>query len=395
MLNIDQLRQDTPGTEHAIHFNNAGAALPPRPVMDTLLEFLQTEAATGGYEIMTDRWSEFKRFREVAARLIHAEAAEMAFCVSATDAYNKALTAIPWQAGDLVLTTDYDYVSNQIAFLQLAKRHGIRIERAASLPDGRVDPEDLIRRLRAERPKLVAVTHVPTDNGLAQDIHSVGRACRDEGILYLVDACQSVGQLVVDVREIHCDFLAATARKWLRGPRGAGFLFAAQRTFDLGLEPFGVDGWGGRWSAPDQYEPAPDAKRYENFERNMAIQVAFTAALEYALELGMEAIQERVLALNRYLQEQVQAVPGVALRDPSPAESGITTLRIDYPDGGPALNKRLRAAGVNGSTVLRLRDPINFPAGEPDWGLRWSPHYYNTEAEVDRAVGILREVLSE
>ena len=392
MLNIEQLRQDTLGTAHAIHFNNAGAALPPQVVTDTLIEFLQAEARQGGYEIMMERWSEFKRFRAAAARIINAQPAETAFCVSATDAYNKALTAIPWQAGDLILTTDYDYVSNQIAFLQLAKRHGVRIERAASLADGRVDPADLIHRIQEDNPKLVAVTHVPTDNGLTQDIVSVGRACREADILYLVDACQSVGQLVLDVEEIGCDFLAATARKWLRGPRGAGFLFAAQRTLDAGLEPFGVDGWGGTWSAADEYEPAPTAKRYENFERNMAIQVAFTAALEYALNLGMEAIQERVLHLNRYLQEQVQAVPGVELRDPVPAESGITTLRIDYPDGAE-LNKRLHAAGVNGSTVLRLRDPINFPAGEPDWGLRWSPHYYNTEAEVDRAVEVLREML--
>lgn len=389
---LDRLRRDTPGTDHVIHFNNAGAALPPRIVTETLTEFLHAEALQGGYEIMAERWSEFDRFRAAAARLIHAQPAEIAYCGSATDAYNKALSAIPWQAGDLILTTDYDYVSNQIAFLQLSKRYGVRVERARSLPDGRVAAEDLIRRLRGQSPKLVAVTHVPTDNGLAQAVNEIGAACRAAEVLYLVDACQSVGQLRVDVSEMGCDFLAATSRKWLRGPRGAGFLFAAQRTIDLGLEPFGVDGWSGTWSAADEYRPAPDARRYEQFERSMAIQCALTAALEYALEIGMEWIEHRVLSLSAYLQDQLREVPGVVIRDPSPPESGIHTLRIDYPKGSK-LNKKLVAAGVNGSIAARLRDPINFPAEEPEWALRWSPHYYNTESEIDQAVATLREIL--
>ena len=217
---VDGLRAETPGCAHRIHFNNAGAGLMPTPVLTAMVEHLELEARIGGYEAADARAAAVADFYDATGELLGCAASNVAFTANATDSFSRALSSIPFERGDTILTTEDDYISNQIAFLSLRKRFGVEVARMPTLPEGGADPDRAARLMDELRPRLVAVTHVPTSSGLVQPVAEIGRHCRARGVVYLVDACQSVGQLPLDVEAIGCDFLSATCRKFLRGPRG-------------------------------------------------------------------------------------------------------------------------------------------------------------------------------
>lgn len=383
-MNIQQLsrlRDDTPGCAGRIHLNNAGAALPPRAVVQAMHDYLDLEAQIGGYEAADWRAEDIAGFYSSVAQMLQTSARNIAFAGSATDAYARALSAVPLREGEVVLTTENDYVSNQIAFLSLQKRLGIRVVRAADTPEGGVDVADLERLLKKHRPALVAVTHVPTNSGLVQPVEAVGRLCRAEGVWYLVDACQSAGQMPLDVTQIGCDFLAATFRKFLRGPRGAGFLYVSDRALDAGLEMLLPDMRGANWTAPDEYVAQPDARRYEYWEMSPALLLGSKAAVEYALEQGLEAIQERVVRLAATTRTMLADLPGVRVLDRGASLCGIVTAW--GPDWQPqALLQHLAAQRINGRITTIGSAQLDFSRKGVGWALRISPHYYNTEAEI-------------
>ncbi len=236
MTNLAQLRADTPGCAHRTHLNNAGASLPPLPVLRAMQNHLDLESRIGAYEAADEKAADIAGFYESIARLLNARPHNIAFATSATDAYARALSAVPLRPGDVILTTENDYVSNQIAFLALQKHRGIHLVRARDSEEGGVDIADFESLIKKCHPKLAAVTHVPTNSGLVQPVETIGKICREHEVWYLVDACQSAGQMTLDVEKIRCDFLSATLRKFLRGPRGAGFLFASDRALEAGLE---------------------------------------------------------------------------------------------------------------------------------------------------------------
>lgn len=388
MIALSLLRADTPGVLERIHLNNAGAALPPRPVLEAMQRHLELEARIGGYEAADAVAGELTGFYESVARLLNAQARNVAFTGSATDAYARALSAVPLRAGDVVLTTENDYVSNQIAFLALEKRLGIRLLRARDTAAGGVDLDDLERLVRAHGPRLVAVTHVPTNSGLVQDVEAAGRICRAHGCWYLVDACQSAGQLDLDVQKIGCDFLSATFRKFLRGPRGAGFLYVSDRALEAGLEMLLPDMRSAHWTGPDTYAPAPDAKRFEYWEMPIALVLGAQAAVDYALAQGMPAIEQRVRALADYTRNRLTELPGVRVLDRGVDRCGIVTAH--HAAWEPqALMQHLAAHRINCRVSGRAVAQIDFPKKGVDWALRVSPHYYNTEEEVGGLVEVL------
>jgi selenocysteine lyase/cysteine desulfurase len=387
---LQQFREDTPGTAHCNHLNNAGAALVPQTVLQTMQEYLNLEAKMGGYEAAALVDEERAAFYEAVAQLISAAPDEIAFAGSATQAYNLALSAIPFEQGDVIVTTDDDYVSNHIAFLQLQRTHQLRILRAENLPEGGVDPNSVQALVKTHRPKLVAVTHIPTNSGLVQDVESVGRICREHGIWYLVDACQSAGQWPLAVEAIGCDFLTATSRKFLRGPRGGGFLYASKRVTEAGLEPKFMDLHGARWQAVDQYEPREGAVRFETFECNYAVLLGMRAAVEYALGAGLPAIQRRVMHLAGQLRESLSQL-GFRILDRGSTKAGIVT--VDVPGWKPnALIAELRQRDIHASIASRYSALIDFEKKGVKWALRFSPHYYNTESEVEEAAKTLHEL---
>jgi len=390
---LQQWRADTPGVANRIHLNNAGAALMPRPVLDAVMEHLELEMSIGGYEAAQAMRRETQSFYPSVAALIGAQAHQIAFANSATDAYNKALSAIPFERGDVILTTSDDYVSNQLAFLQIARRFGVRVIRAAQHPEGGVDVKQLAKLIDQHQPRLVAVTHVPTNSGLAQPVAEIGSLCRERRILYLVDACQSAGQLPLDVQAIHCDFLSATFRKFLRGPRGAGFLYVSDRVLADGLEPLFLDLHSATWNANNDYEARADARRFELWERPYALVLGGRAAADYAMEIGLPRIEARVRQLAGHLREALQYLDALQVLDRGRDLCGIVTFHA--PGRRPGrLKAALEQRRINTSIVTLESARIDFRDKDVEWAIRASPHYYNSMEELNNFVEILQHLVT-
>ncbi|WP_441245115.1 aminotransferase class V-fold PLP-dependent enzyme [Kitasatospora sp. McL0602] len=392
LLDLAALRADTPGCDSVIHFNNAGCGLPTRPMLGAMLDHLLLEATIGGYEAAAARSEEVADFYAATAALLNTRPGNIAFAGSATHAYTKALSAIDFNPGDVVLTTRNDFISNQIAFLALRKRHGIEIVHAPDHPDGSgVDVAAMAALMRARRPRLVAVTHVPTNSGLVQPIAEIGRHCRELDLLYLVDACQSAGQYPLDVAEIGCDLLTATCRKFLRGPRGSGFLYVSDRVLGEGYEPLFIDMHGARWTAPGSYRPVDTAARFEEWEFPYATVLGCATAVRYALRVGLEPISRRTPALAGRLRERLATVPGVCLLDGGPAPAALVTFAIDDWQPQP-FKAALDARRINSALSFREFAQFDFADKDVEWCLRLSPHYYNTEEEVDEVASAVAEL---
>jgi selenocysteine lyase/cysteine desulfurase len=232
---------------------------------------------------------------------------------------------------------------------------------------------------------------VPTNSGLVQPVAAIGRHCRDLGLLYLVDACQSVGQLPVDVAEIGCDLLTATCRKFLRGPRGSGFLYVSDRVLDAGSEPLFIDMHGARWVAPGHYRPVATAARFEEWEFPYATVLGCAAAVRYALRVGPDAVARRTPALAGRLRDRLDAIAGVRTLDRGPAPAALVTFAIEGWEARP-FKAALDARGVNSALSFREFAQFDFRDKEVEWCLRLSPHYYNTEEEVDLVAGAVAEL---
>lgn len=385
---LQELRNDTPGCAKRNHLNNAGASLPPLPVLQAMQQYLELEANIGGYEAADLMAEELDGFYSALAQMLQAKPQNIAFSASATDAYARVLSAIPWKAGDTILTTDNDYVSNQIAFLSLQKRFGVQLLRARDMASGGVDLDDFEKLLKKYQPKLAAVTHVPTNSGLVQPVEAIGRICKDSEMLYLVDACQSAGQMPLDVRAIGCDFLSATMRKYMRGPRGAGFLFASDKALDSGIEMLLPDMRSADWTGPDTYQTAAGARRFEYWEMPPALILGSKIATEYALALGLGWIAQEVQRIAALARSILGQLPGVRVLDHGAQLCGIVTVHASHWDSGTIL-KKLGQHNINCRISNVGSAQIDFPRKGVDWALRVSPHYYNTEDEIRQLAEVL------
>ncbi|NRB50102.1 MAG: aminotransferase class V-fold PLP-dependent enzyme [Saprospiraceae bacterium] len=388
---INQFRAETPGTEKIIHLNNAGAALMPAIVKASIDQFLTAEYLAGGYETAADQREGLDTFYAAVGKLLNASSKNIAFAGNATDAYNKALSCIPFEQGDVILTSFNDYSSNQIAFLQLKKLRGIKIVFGKDLPSGGLDPADMIQNMDIYQPKLVAVTHVPTNSGLIQEVAQIGRACQDRGIYYLLDACQSAGQLVLDVKTLGCDFLSATTRKFLRGPRGTGFLYVSNRVLQAELSPLFLDLHSAAWSKDNQYTPRKDAKRFELWEKPYALMLGAAEAVAYANQIGVDRIEQQVKYLSAYLRASLSSLPRVRVLDQGLEKAGLVTFTMAGEDP-VQLQHFLRKQGINSSHTTLAYNRYDMKAKQADWLLRLSPHYYNTLAELDRTIEVIAQV---
>jgi selenocysteine lyase/cysteine desulfurase len=384
-LDVNRLRAETPGCAFGNHLNNAGAALPPEPVHRAIREWFDAELRLGGYEsAAVHRGVIQEAYRSVEA-LLGATEGSVAMVENATVAFSQALSSIPFRAGDVLLTTRHDYVSNQLMFLSLAERFGVEVVRAPDGPEGGVDTQAMIELLHRRRPRLVTMTHIPTSSGLVQDPVPVAREARGREIPFLLDACQSVGQMPVQVQEIGATFVAATARKFLRGPRGSGFLWVDPEALDAGLTPLYPDLHAADWIEADLYQPAPDARRFENWEFALALVAGTGAAARHATECGLEAIRDRARALATRLREGLGEVAGVKVLDRGAELGAIVTCTVAGWTPG-ALVASLREEGIRTSALERSSALLDFDERGIEGALRISPHAYNTEDEVDAAV---------
>jgi selenocysteine lyase/cysteine desulfurase len=343
----------------------------------------------GGYEAAEAAADQVEHTYAAIARLTGAHTDEIAVVENATRAWDMAFYGLTLGPGDRILTARAEYASNVIAFLQVARRTGAVIEVIDNEESGQLSVSDLRRRLDdGNGPvKLVAITHVPTQGGLVNPAEEVGAATRGAGVPYLLDACQSIGQMPVDVERIGCDMLSATGRKFLRGPRGTGFLYV-RRDFIDQVEPPFLDLHAAIWTAPDKYEIRPDARRFENWETNYAAKIGLGVAVDYALSWGLEAIEKRVTGIAEHLRQQLTHVAGVHVHDQGQRQCGIVTFTVD---GVPAqkVQQQLADHGVNVSVSLVDYARLDLPTrGLPDL-VRASVHYYNTDDELDQLTNAL------
>jgi len=376
-MDIDRLRAETPSTADAIHLNNAGASPTPDPVHRAVLDHLELERAVGGYEAA--RRAHDGALYEALAALLGAQADEIAFVENATRAWDMAFYGLRLAPGDRILTHASEYASNYMALLHRRQATGVEIDLVPSGPDGAIDA-DAIGELVTERTKAICLTHAASHSGLVNDAAAVGRAARRHGLFYLLDACQSAGQIDLDVGRIGCDALAGTGRKFLRGPRGTGFLFIRRDALDRVEPPF-VDMRAATWVSPDAFDWAPGARRFETFEGNAAGRVGLARAARYAMEIGLPAIEARIGALAGALRAALAAIPGVRVADPGATKSGIVTFDIEGrapAEAVAALRERSIFISATEASVARL----DLPERGFEALCRASIHYFNTEYEI-------------
>ena len=391
MMDVAHYRRDTPGCTHKVHFNNAGASLMPSPVLESISSYLSLEAITGGYETADLKAADLEGYYESMSRLLNCRPRNIAYTSSATNSFARALSCLQLEKGDNILIAREDYISNQLAFLSLQKRFGIQLLRAASLSEGGVDVDDLKRLIDKHRPKLVSLSHIPTNSGLIQPVEAVGKLCHEQNIPYLVDGCQSAGQIPLDVNKIHCDFLTGTFRKFMRGPRGAGFLFVSDSILDKQLEPMFLDMRGADWISQDAYKLRADARRFEDWENSPALVLGSKASADYALKVGLDEIQKRNEYLCKLVREKLTKLNLMTL-DNGKHLSSIITVKIEG-KGPKEVLQFLRDKNVNTSISNRNAAVIDFDAKRVTWALRISPHYYNTEEEVEKLSQALEEIV--
>jgi selenocysteine lyase/cysteine desulfurase len=385
---LPEWRADTPGCEHVIHLNNAGAALMPASVVRAIRGHIELEAVAGGYEAEDHKASAIAETYELLARLIHCAARNIAVTANATAGFVQALSAFDFAPGDAIVTSRCDYTSNQIQYLSLAKRRGIEIRHAADLPEGGVDAGSIRALIRQGKCKLVAVSWVPTNSGLVQDVQSVSDVCEAEGVPLLIDACQAVGQMPVDVSKVKCDYLTATARKFLRGPRGLGFMYVSDRALARGDYPLYVDMRGAEWVTSSRFAVVDSAKRFEDWEFPQALVLGLAEAVRYALHVGIDVAQQRSHALAAYVRERLRA-SRLRVLDRGKDPCAIVTVAIPNAEGIVAA---LRERAINVTRTLRWYGIYDMDEkGVPD-ALRISPHYYNTQTEIDSFMDALRDV---
>ena len=391
---LEHWRKDTPAAEAGrVHLNNAGAALMPTPVVKAIEQHIKLEAAMGGYEAADAASAGIDEAYASLASLINTRAHNIAVVENATVAIAQALSAFDFAPGDVILTTRCDYISNQLMYLSLAKRCGIRLVRADDLPEGGVDPESVRALIEKERPKVVVLTWIPTNSGLVQAAADVGAVCAEAAVPYVVDACQAIGQLPIDVARLQCDFLGATARKFLRGPRGIGFLYVSDRALDAGRAPLYIDMQGARWREADEYDLVADAHRFENWEFAYALVLGMGEAARYAQRIGMEVISARVQELARTLREKLGKLDHVRVLDRGRDQCAIVTAEVIGHDARDVV-MRLREEAINVSATLREYAVLDMDEKGAETAVRISPHYYNTTTELNLAVSALEEFRS-
>jgi len=379
-LDVEALRADTPGCERLIHFDNAGAALQPSPVRRAVLDHLDLEQEIGGYAAEERAGPAVEGLYVGLARLLRCGADEIALAENATRAWDMIFYGLRFAPGDVILTSRAEYASNVLAFLQVRRRVGARVEFIPEADEGGVDLAALAERLD-ERVKLVAISHVPSQNGLVQPAAAVGRLTRAAGVPFLLDACQSAGQMALNVEDLGCDFLTGTGRKYLRGPRGTGFLFVRRDLLES-LDPPFLDLRAAEWVGEREFVLRPDARRFESWESGVASRLGLAAAIDYANALDMAAVERRVGALAASLRRRLAAKARVRLHDHGERLCGIVAFTVEGVDS-MALHHALAARAINTTVVTAPTARPDFEALGLAAVLRASVHYYNAEAEID------------
>ncbi|MFK7801187.1 MAG: aminotransferase class V-fold PLP-dependent enzyme [Anaerolineae bacterium] len=390
-FDIEKARRETRAANNRIHFNNAGSSLMPVPVADVLHAYLHKEEEIGGYETAAAEADALENFYTASAKLLNCDPDEVAFIENATRAWDMAFYSIRFEAGDKILTSIAEYGSNVISMLQQAKRYGAEVVFVPDDEHGQLDVTAL-ENLVDEKVKLIAISHIPTGGGLVNPAVAVGKIAKAAGIPYLLDSCQGVGQIPLDVQAIGCDMLSGTGRKFLRGPRGTGLLYV-RREFGQTLEPIMLDQHAADLISPTEYQVRADARKFENWEQNFAGKAALGVAIDYALEWGLEAIQERIYALSADLRAKLSRIEGVSVADVGKEKCGLVTFQAEQMSAND-IKAALAKEGINVSSSSGSGSFVSFEKRGISALVRSSVHYFNTFDEIDRFVASLTKILT-
>lgn len=388
-MDITKLRNNTPGCKHVIHFNNAGASLMSQSTLDAHINYLQEEAKYGGYETAERNHNELECFYSEVAKLINAKPEEIAFTESATVAWQRIFFSIPFQKGDVIITCNSEYASNYISFLLAKDKFGVEIKNIPSLANGDIDLDALEKSID-NRTRLVAITHTPTNGGMVNAAEKIGKIAHRHNVFYLLDACQSAGQYPLDVSKIKCDFLSATGRKYLRGPRGTGFLYVNKKHIDK-LTPQNLDLHGATWTSPDEYESLKSARKFETWESSLAAKYAFVTSLRELNHLNISTIWPRVSSLADYFRMNLQKLSNIEIYDIGEIKCGIVTFNSSKVSIN-TLKSQLDKNNINTSIAVASGTLLDATNRNLDKLIRASVHYYNTEEEVDKFIQVIEEV---
>jgi len=386
-LNVEKARLETPACQKIIHFNNAGASLMPEPVLNTLIKYLKLEANIGGYEAAAKEKEKIESIYDTIALLINSRREEIALIENATRAWDMAFYSIPFKANDHILTGQAEYASNYLAYLQLSKKIGISIDVIPNDDYGQISISALEESID-ENVKLISITHIPTNSGLVNPVIEVGKIANDyNNILFLLDACQSVGQMPIDVQKIGCDILSATGRKYLRGPRGTGFLYMKEELVKE-LEPPFIDLHAAKWISRNDYSIRSDARRFENWESFVAGKLALAEAVDYALKWGLDNIWKRIRKLGGIFRQELAKIPDVVIHDIGLMKCGIVSFTLHGKE--PRLiKKKLYEKSINVSLSSIESTRLDMESRLLDSVIRASVHYYNTEDEIKRFCDVI------
>ena len=391
MIDLERVRAETPGCRERVFLDSAGSSLPPAPVLDEVLGHLRREAEVGGYVAEEERAADLARGRESLARLLGCATEDVALLDSATRAWTQLFYAVPLAAADRILLSRSEYASNAIAVLQRARRHGARVEVVPAAPTGELDL-DALERMLDERVRIVSLVHVPTNGGLVNPVAEATELVHRAGGLVLLDACQSVGQLAVDVRRLGVDALTGTGRKWLRGPRGTGFLYVRPE-LARDVEPPVLDLHSATWTADDRYELADDATRFELWESDVAARLGLGAAVEYLLALGIEEVEAAVRARAERLRSLLRAIAGVTVADLGRRPAGIVTFAVDGVSAA-AVREALAERRITVTVSSRASTLLDMTDRGLDALVRASPHYFVSEEQLESAAVAVSELIS-
>ncbi|MCK0089678.1 aminotransferase class V-fold PLP-dependent enzyme [Rhodococcus sp. HNM0563] len=389
MLDVQQARRDTPGCFDRVFLDSAGSSLPPTPVVDTVVAHLRREAEIGGYAAANERLDDLAGVKTSLGRLFGVDGTSVALSDSASRAWTSFFYAVPLGPGDRILLSQAEYAANAVAALQRARATGASVEVVPSDSDGRIDVEAL-GGLLDERVKIVSVVHAPTNGGLVNPVREVADAAHAVGALVLLDACQSVGQLPVSVPELDVDALSGTGRKWVRGPRGTGFLYVRPRLI-ADLEPAPIDLHSATWTSPDTYELAPDASRFEMWEADVAARLGLGVAIDYLLDLGIDAVAEAIGYRAEHTRDGLERIQGVTVHDRGAPLNGIVSFTVDGMEPS-AVRGALAEQSITVTVSSRSSTLLDMSQRKLDAVVRASPHYFVSPADVDRFLAAVRSL---
>ncbi|MCL1586943.1 MAG: aminotransferase class V-fold PLP-dependent enzyme [Actinomycetia bacterium] len=388
MIDVSRLRADTPGVKKVTHFNNAGAALMPNPVIDAVQDYFEHEALYGGYETHRKRGNQIEAVYQSLAELIGADRSEVALSDNATRAWDVMFYALGLGEGDRIVTTSSEYVSNWAAYLQARDQKGVVVDVVPDTTAGDLDVEALESMVNERETALITLNHMPTNGGLVNDAIAVGEVAARHDVAYLLDACQTIGQMPIDVREIGCDMLTGTSRKYLRGPRGVGFLYVRDSFADR-LDPVFVEVENAPIVLPDSYTLARGAHRFETWEKSYANVAGFGAAIDYAMDVGIAEMWERIQRLASTMRQQLSMIEGVTVRDRGLTKGGIVTFEVDSRQT-LEVRELLAERSINVSVSTPFSAPYDMHARSIEGLVRASVHAYNTDNEIDDLISAIQ-----